>query len=405
MRMEIFEELLPLAAWDTHTHLESSPKIGARDIWDIVHYFWLRQELEAAGYPAQAEKLPEPERVEALAKAFSESRTTHWNRIVRRMLKDLYGVTIDGTASIHDANERIKANAADPAWPRQICARGSLFRIVAGITAPNDLASLAGIIHSVPVFDRLNDRVIDAVLVSQKQADKAAEVAAELDSAVGALYDQGIRTVRIAPYPFDGMDGAAKVPVLAATGNTRDAVRLVLGHALFSSLARRSLHVQLFTGVRRRPTIAVSVNDTERIPRMNEIFEKYPTIIFEVLNAAELSAVDLVQSARARRNVYCGAPWWFSVRASIIRANMQYRIEALPVSRSLLLASDARVIEWVYAKTIFVKLLLADFLSASIERDWLDRADALYAASWWLSKTAERIYREDAPAKASVPPN
>lgn len=401
MRTQIFDELLPLSSWDTHTHLESSPKAGARDIWDIVHYFWLRQELEAAGYPAQAEKLPETERIDALAKAFLESRTTHWNRIVRRMISELYGVTITDAAGIAEANERIKANATDPLWPKTICERGAIKRICAGTTAPNDLASLEHIIYPVPVFEKLNDRVIDAVLVTQRQADKAAETAAEIDAAVGALYDSGIRTLRIEPYPFDGIENAARTPTLAATGNTREAVRLVLGHALFASLARRSIHVQLYTGVRRRPNITVSVNDTERIPRMNEIFEKYPSVIFEVLNAAELSAVDLVQSARARKNVYLGAPWWFSVRASIIRANMQYRIEALPVSRSLLLASDARVIEWVYAKTIFVKMLLADFLSASIERGWLNREDALFAASWWLSKTAERIYRDPSPKNSA----
>lgn len=119
----------------------------------------------------------------------------------------------------------------------------------------------------------------------------------------------------------------------------------------------------------------------------------YAGATFELISAAELNALDIVQLARIHRNVVAGGLWWFNFRASTYRANMQYRIEALPACRSTLVATDARCIEWAYIKTRLVKRLLAEFLAAQVRDGWQDEDSALYTARSWLHDTAAAYYR------------
>jgi hypothetical protein len=48
------DEIMRLPVIDTHTHLVGD-KLNAADFWEIADYFWLNQELQSAGYPANAD--------------------------------------------------------------------------------------------------------------------------------------------------------------------------------------------------------------------------------------------------------------------------------------------------------------------------------------------------------------
>ena len=41
-----FERIMGLPVFDTHTHLIGD-RLGARDFWEIAHYFWFYRELQA----------------------------------------------------------------------------------------------------------------------------------------------------------------------------------------------------------------------------------------------------------------------------------------------------------------------------------------------------------------------
>ena len=58
-----------MKVFDTHTHLVGN-SLAAKDFWEIAHYFWFLQELQAAGYPKELEKLSEDERIDAFCRAF-----------------------------------------------------------------------------------------------------------------------------------------------------------------------------------------------------------------------------------------------------------------------------------------------------------------------------------------------
>ena len=399
-RADFFDEIMALPVWDTHNHLEGSKTLCASSFWDFGHYFWYARELKAAGYPAEPMELAESERAEAYAKAFRLARNTAWTGQVRATLKDLWDVEITDAKSILDASERIAATCRRPGWAREVCERVGLRKITVGRVSDNgikeieDLTCLMGGVK----FPKTRQ-----VREADDQRAEAEKLAAEIASAVKVLHERGVRVLRASP-PSDTPYGRDEdFPELEPSGNAIREIDDYFAHALFRALDARGFHVQVFIGM-EPPTPGYhprtkahghhALNDTRRIAEMHDIFDMYSGCTFEIVNAAELSSLDIVQAARIYPNVYPGGLWWFSFRPSVYRANMQYRLEALPACRSTLIATDARCIEWCHVKITLVKRLLAEFLYDQIERGWIDREVALYTAKCWLYDTASSVYEK-----------
>lgn len=397
-RADFLAEIMALPVWDTHNHLEGSKTFCASSFWDFGHYFWYARELKAAGYPDDPMELPESERAEAYAKAFHLARNTAWNRQVRATLKGLWDVEITGAKSILDADEKIAATCTRPGWAREVCERVGLQKITVGRVSDNGIREIEDL---TCIMGGYRPRQVDAVRGAADQRAGAEKAAREIESDVNGFCERGVRVLRVAP-PSGGEGArATDVPELEAAGNTPEEIARYLAHALFRALDARGFHLQIFVGMapptpgyepRTKAHGHHALNDTRRIAELHDIFDMYSGCTFEIVNAAELSSLDIVQAARIYPNVYPGGLWWFSFRPSVYRANMQYRLEALPACRSTLIASDARCIEWCHVKITLVKRLLAEFLYDQIDRGWIDREVALYTARCWLHDTAQSVY-------------
>jgi hypothetical protein len=109
-----------LPVFDTHTHMNNpGVPIGAQNIWDIVHYFWFQQELWSVGYPKDPMAMDEDERIDRFVAAFTQARHTAWAMMIQQSLRRLYGVQLGDANSIRQADQAVRAKAADPDWPRQ----------------------------------------------------------------------------------------------------------------------------------------------------------------------------------------------------------------------------------------------------------------------------------------------
>ena len=108
--------------------------------------------------------------------------------------------------------------------------------------------------------------------------------------------------------------------------------------------------------------------------------------------ASELNNLDAVQAAWNFPNVHVGGMWWFNFRASTYRDSMQYRLEALPASKSSIIVSDARCMEWSYGKILLVKKLAAEFLWERVLSGWIDEETALDTANEWFYASAVKRY-------------
>ena len=399
-RLELLHFILALPVWDTHTHLIPD-LLPAQTFWDIGHYFWFLRELQAAGYPAQPDELPEGARIDAFLQAFHATRNTSMNWVVRHIFSELYQLELTDAASVRAADRAVRQSAADPAWPRRVVDQLSIRRICIHARQPSEFKDLPGVSAIVPIDANLSwDALIERTAAAADRRTALEQAIAEIDASVERLAQAGITCMRAPEHPFVTLGPSAYTDALLSAGASRQEIALHLGHALYRALDRHATHgramtAQLFVGV--EPTSGgqrIGVDDPTRIPNLHGLFDRYPGCTFELIAGAEGNNLDAVQAARVYRNVYVGGMWWYNFRASTYRQSMQYRLEALPPRKCSLVVSDARSIEWCFGKILLIKHLLAEFLSDQIERGWLDAAGALRVARDWLHDSAAALYSE-----------
>jgi glucuronate isomerase len=393
------EAIGDLPVFDTHTHMNNpGVPIAAQSVWDIVHYFWFAQELWSVGYPTKPMDLEEDERIGRFVAAFSQVRNTVWATMVRETFRRLHGVELSDAASVRAADEAVRAKSADAAWPREVADRLHIKRITVNHEQCADFPGLPGVGAAVPLLPdhkQWLQRIADAA--DQRGAGDEAE--ASVRQTVAGLRDRGHRGMRIDTSVFGDQPQEAIEQAVAGeaglpkNGASRMQVQTFLTHALLRALSEHGMFAQLFLGIHRTTPAGtmMAVNDPRRIVNLYPLFERY-ACGFELVAGAPQHNMDVAQAARIYPNVHAGGLWWYNFRNSTYRDAMQARLEAVPASKSVILASDGRCIEWCYAKTLLVKWLLADFLHEQVQGDWISEADALWVAREWVHDAAERRY-------------
>ncbi len=403
MQQDDFRSIvMALPVYDTHTHMDVSPKLNAQTFWDIAHYFWYCRELEAAGYPGESGNLTEDARAKAFLEAFHRNRNTYWNHAVGRACRDLFDVTIEDAESIRRIQDRIAETRGSVDWTRDVLRRAGLQRICVGSVTDNELYRLEDTFRVVPSMNVLGSLDPTALASARDQRKLVEQRTREMREEVKGYADRGLHVVR-AEMPFVPEKPWLK-PELKPSGNTMAAIKTHLGHVLLEALEKYRCHVQIFFGMDRhiegythrnkKVVESYARNDPRYVCLLHPIFDFYSGCTFELISAAENSALDIVQAARIYPNVYPGGLWWFNFRASTYQANMQYRIEALSGLRSTLVASDAQCAEWCCIKVTLVKEWLAEFLWDQVACGREDVDSALFTARSWLYDTAAALYEE-----------
>jgi len=395
-RQEWREEILRVPVFDTHTHLnQPGVPIPARNFWDIAHYFWFQEELWSVGYPTDAPNLPEEERIQRFVEAFVASRNTVWNLIVRRIFSTLYEIKLKDADSVRQADAAVRASYRQPHWSHSVIDRLAIRNIAVNNVEYADFPELPGVGVAVPARSNF-DRALwaDKLLRAPDQREAGREAADKIGRAVSELYQASIRGMRVSIEPFERLGPSAlQMPDdLPPKGAERPQVEAFLTHALLRALAEHAMFAQLFLGITRvTPRSSMATDETRRITNLYPLFERH-ACGFELVIGTPHNNLDAVQPARIYPNVHLGGLWWYNFRSSTYRQAMQYRLEAVPAMKCVLVASDARCIEWCYGKILLVKWLLADFLYEQIERGWIGRQDALWVAREWLHDAAARRY-------------
>jgi glucuronate isomerase len=399
-REEWREQIMQLPVYDSHTHLNMPDvPIPAQNIWDIVHYFWFQEELWSVGYPRNARALSVEDRIPAFVKAFNATRNTVWHHIVCRILSDLYKIDIDALDAVDEnlvrkADQAIQWYSWQPNWSQSVIDRLHIRRIGVNSFDHADFKDLPGVSVVIPVWDGARAWTERIKLANDMQATGKASLDAAKDY-VEECHNLGIKGLRVGAEVLEGY-GSQAVNYDSSTLNADSElweIEAFIAHAQFKALSDFGMFAQLFMGIKRDVTqhTAMAVNDPLRITAMYPLFERY-ACGFELVVGAPGNNMDAVQAARIYPNVFLGGLWWYNFRSSTYMQTMQERLEAVPASKSILVASDARCIEWCYGKILLVKTLLADFLFRQIALGWLSEADALWVAKEWLHDAADRRY-------------
>lgn len=400
-RHDWHETIAEMLVFDTHTHLNMpGVPVAAQTFWDIAHYFWFQQELWSVGYPHDAPKLPESQRTAAFVSAFNAVRNTHWHRVVCAICRDLYNQDLTDAAGLCTPNRvaaldaAVREHAQQPGWAQAVIDRLAIRRIAVNALSEADFPDLPGVGVAVPTWK--DQGAWEARLLAAPDPHDVVEAArAAARTEVDGLAAAGIGGMRVAAEPFEAA-GKAAVGLMDAVpdnGLTAWQAGALISHILFEALSARRMFAQLFLGIERdvTPCTAMAVDVPRRITDLYPLFENY-SCGFELVIGAPTDNMAAAQAARIYPNVHLGGLWWYNFRASTYIQTMQARVEAVPASKSAIVASDARCIEWCYGKILLVKWVLADFLHTQVKRGWLSTTDALWVAQEWLHDAAARRY-------------
>lgn len=388
---DLRDAILDCDVWDTHTHLNGT-QLPAQDFWEIGHYFWLLRELRAAGYPADHAEMPRPVRAEAYAQALAATRNTAMNRAMCAAVRDLYDIDLTDGQSVLEADEAVQARAGHDGWAQEVFDRAGVRGAVVNVEKDADFGDLSERSYFLPRIERGISSWTEAIESADDPATAGEQVAEEIDNFAATLAQQGIRGLMASLGAWcEPTDGG---PPDLSSDLTGDRAKTFVLHAIADAASRRRLFVQLFLGMEKGWGEQITAhNRTDRILSLHGLFERYDCR-FDLVLATYLLNFDAVQTARMYPNVHLGGLWWFNFRPGAYREMMQFRLEALPPRKSAIVASDARCVEWCYAKVMLVKRLLAEFLSDQVRRGWLNEEDALWVTREWLHDAACRLYTE-----------
>jgi glucuronate isomerase len=388
---ELRDAILSCDVWDTHTHLEGSA-LAAEDFWKIGHYFWLLRELQAAGYPPNHEQMPPEARCGEYARALKATRNTAMAQAMRTTIRDLHGIELTDAASVREADEAIRHSADRSDWAAQVFDAAGVRRAVVNVERDADFGELSHLSYFLPRIEGRISAWTEAITGADDPPATGEQVAEQVNAFAADLSSRGIRGLMASLGDWCERT-AGGPPDLASAVGEADAKTFVL-HQIAQAATRHDLFVQLFLGMERGWSSQVAANNrTDRILALHGLFEDY-ACCFDLVLGANLVNFDAVQTARMFPNVHLGGLWWFNFRPGTYHNVMQYRCEALPPGKSALIASDARCVEWCYAKVMLVKRLLAEFLCDQVDRGWLGETDALWIAREWLHDAAAGLYTD-----------
>lgn len=388
---DLRDAILACDVWDTHTHLQGAA-LPAEDFWRIGHYFWLLRELKAAGYPADHERMPPDERAEAYAEAMQATRNTAMNRAMRAAVRDLYEIELTDAASVLEADEAVRATAKRDGWAGEVFDAAAVRRAVVNVREDADFGDLSPVSYFLPRIEGRIRSWTEMVSGPGVPSDARERMTREVEAFAADLAERGIRGLMSSL--GDWCERTADDPADREEPLSADEAKTLVVDTIADAAARHDLFIQLFLGMEQGWSGQVTANNrTDRLIALHGLFERHECR-FDLVLSTNLLNFDAVQTARMFPNVHLGGLWWFNFRPGTYRDAMQYRLEALPPRKSALIASDARCVEWCYAKVMLVKRLLAEFLCDQVERGWLGEKDALWVAREWLHDAAIRLYAD-----------
>jgi hypothetical protein len=368
---------------DTHNHLVHD-NLTASDFWEIAEYFWLARHLWAAGYSQKSGKLDEKTRVGEFCKAYGKSRNTVWCWALDRIFKDLYSITLSDEKSVYEAIEAVKSSKKDTAWAKTVVQKTRLKKAV--VNRPDRHREFPGIPDVCVTVPRIDEKVKEwasRISGAGKKINEAEKAAEEIEKLVEFYKKDGRKGIMTTLPRFQGYTNVEPGEMLAKDGGFDEALIFVL-HKLCAAIERQGMFLQLFLGVESGySSQVVPANDPDRITKLHGLFERYGCS-FDIVLATKLNNIDAIWAANIFPNVHVGAMWWYNYIPALYRETLQYRLEALPMVKSSIIATDARCIEWAYGKTVVVKKVLTEFLEEQINLGWIDEEIAVKTARCWL---------------------
>ena len=412
--MELFKQLLAeieqIPAIDVHAHMRvKSP--AAENLADIALYHMIAGELETAGVDPRVFEIQDAKKRLAEASAgFPKIKNTTYYWCLTQILTDLYGAGAPHESDLEELWAKVEKTASDPGWPETVFAKANVARALVTGDWRNALPKASE--RLVPVL-RVDSLVNEAhmtrtlELLTEATGQSVYE-AADLRKAIVALFDKAKEAGAVAaaaafepqidfePGDRDSADRILSLALLGQKPNREDrkALRSYALDLALQNCAEHGMPFQLMLGIKhaRLADRAITAYEPTSVMMYADVFARHSGVAFDVMAANETLCHELAVVSRNLRNVYLSGYWWYLAFPTHIRRMIRERVEMLPMTRSCGFFSDARCVEWLYAKSKLIRRELAFALADLVREGYLTEAAAIETAQYYLAGNPKRIY-------------
>jgi len=391
------EGLQGIPILDVHTHLDSA-HLSARGLADVLLYHMVVSDLYSAGCPSghRVEEGTEADRIREALPFLKYIRNTSCCYGVRIILRDLYGFDEEITAANWEAlDERIRAAAQDPQWPREVLRRANIRRAMTQHVWRRDGSADDCLQYSFeetafcrvsrggplcqPSHEPRDTPLRELERVSGRSVVTMEDVHAALESYFAQIpYGQVLTfanhlSTDIAYRPVSAEEMAAALarrnePDLPLA--IRDVYSNYLLTALLTELERHSDEIvfQFSFGAEPLPYETGSKAKQDTLFELADLLTRFPKLRFNVFLASAHASQSLCTIARECPNLSFAAYWWHNFFPRAIRQVMHDRLDMVALNKQVGFFSDAYCVDWAYAKAVLVRQELARVLAEKVER-------------------------------------
>jgi len=435
LRASILDQLLPMPLYDIHSHLEGDAP-AALGLHDILLYHMVVSDLRCAGCP-DAGRIGDRRGTDQVRERLSRAlpfvnriRNTSCSWAIRIILGDLYNwrepLTPDNWRRL---DSRINEQSQDPAWHRHVLDRTGAQRLTTELArrGSGTLDSLCDYSLEWAFFARTQQGVNDAPLYELERTWELDAPGAPLEFTQRTLRQEPRRPIRtvddalsaIEHYvdciPFDQVVSTAQhfstdityrpvrdrqmTQALAhradATELDRDTYASFILDRFLTALGRRRERIAfiLSMGAEALPYETASRFRQESVAEFADLVASHPRVHFIAMNASRHAEQSLCTLSRELPNLTLAGYWWHNFFPESIRQVLSTRLDMLPAGNLVGFFSDAYCVEWLYAKAVMVKTVMADVLAERVERGQYTVDDAVSVAAEILLGTPVRLLR------------
>ena len=432
--LDLLSQINKISAIDIHTHLNAS-HLGARGLHDILLYHMVISDLYSAGCPDGARLSENPDekevtcRIENALPYLEAIQNTSCFWLCRNILSELYNwhepITIANWRKLDDL---IKANSLDSAWPRQILAKAGVLKAGTELCLRGDGSKDDILFYALEwAFPMRNQwQVFDAPLYELEfawQFDKpqrplpvsiqnrlavarSIKTVADAKQAVAHYckcipYDQILSTANHVSTDIDychvtddqmqkALDNRA-----CAGQKELDIYASYLFECLLSEFERLNSKIlfQFSFGAEPLPYETDSRLNQDTIKQLAQIIARHPRINFQCFLSSRHANQSLCTLCRELPNLSLAGYWWHNFFPSVITQIIDERLYMLSVNKQVGFFSDAYCVEWLWAKSKLVRLLLSDALHKRVERGQYTVEQAIRIAELLLQNTPAHLLK------------
>jgi glucuronate isomerase len=128
-----------------------------------------------------------------------------------------------------------------------------------------------------------------------------------------------------------------------------------------------------------------------RAAHLVESAARHPRLKFVCFLASRHANQSLCTLCQELPNFSLAGYWWHNFFPDIIRQVMAERLDMLPLNKQIGFFSDAYSIEWVYAKILLVRKVMAQVLGAKVALGQYTQDEAISIAKETLFETPQTV--------------